>query len=111
MENIPKYIIDEFYPYKRSKIIINQQIGSILFTNFKLICEQLRVNEDELCKFLKRFLNKNACITNEGFQITNLDIRSLDNALESFIRNFVLCRSCNLPEIHNGICILCNLKQ
>lgn len=98
MENIPKNITDELYPYKRSKIDIIQKHRSIIWTNFGLICNQIYTNDENLCKFLKQFLHKNGCIINESLEIGTVTINELDNALEVYIRNYVLCNICYLPN-------------
>lgn len=107
MENIPKTVIDPYYRYKRSKVDLIPSGKYYVWKNFHEICKQIHADERDIYSKIRKTLCQNMTICNEGLKIKNTNVHDLDNALEKYINENILCRKCRLPELKNNVCMAC----
>jgi len=100
--NIPKDNLDPFYRYQRSIIqseTNSKNGGTTILTNLDKIAKDIYRTTDDLIKVLKKQLAtsiqfKNNCIIIKGYHKAEV----LDNIIEDYIKNNVLCELCGNPE-------------
>lgn len=102
---------DPHYRYKREKVrtIFNNKDSTTL-VNITQIAKQLKVDPSQITNYLQ----KKCGMTIFGFSIRSknkIAEESLENQLEKFIREFVLCPKCKLPELKDGGCNACGYSE
>ena len=106
--NIPSTVKDPHYRYKMPKIqITNQGSGNGIKTNWVNLPEvsnALKVPLDYPIKFIARELGSNTDTKSNSYLINGShDVEKMQELLDKFIRKYVLCPKCKLPEIHGKI--------
>lgn len=102
MININKKIIDNNYRYKMNKIqtkIVGRGNGiKTVLINLDLIGKDLKRNNVEILKFIG--MNKGAQIIFDNKFIVNGSFtnQEIQEQIYEYIKKFVLCEKCNLPE-------------
>lgn len=102
---------DPHYRYKREKIktLFNNKDSTTL-VNITQIAKQLKVDPSQITNYLQK-----KC----GMTIFGISIRSknkiseenIENQIEKFIKEFVLCPKCKLPELKDGGCNACGYSE
>jgi uncharacterized Zn finger protein (UPF0148 family) len=96
---IPSSVKDAFYRYKREVIHLVQEhkngVQSRL-VNLEKIANQLKVSHDNLTKHLRKHLQ---CHIANGVIPGKMSVAAVEEALEVYIEEHVLCKRCRLPEL------------
>ena len=106
--NIPSTVKDPHYRYKMPKIqITTQGSGNGIKTNWVNLPEvsnALKVPLDYPIKFIARELGSNTDTKSNSYLINGShNVEKMQELLDKFIRKYVLCPKCQLPEIHGKI--------
>ena len=106
--NIPSTVKDPHYRYKMPKIqITTQGSGNGIKTNWVNLPEvsnALKVPLDYPIKFIARELGSNTDTKSNSYLINGShDVEKMQELLDKFIRKYVLCPKCKLPEIHGKV--------
>lgn len=100
MINIPKSNTDPFFRYKREEIkiqILNNNGGVTKLMNIESIASTLNAPVKDLLNYFKKKLN--AQIIEKEFVIKKVEtISKLEEFLESYIKEKILCTQCANPE-------------
>lgn len=89
------YSTDPFYRYKMSKLIIKVEKKKTVLVNIKDIASELRTNAEYITQSISYDL---------GCQVKNntiagiIDIHRINNSIDKFISQWIICCNCNLPE-------------
>lgn len=111
---IPKYLLvyDPDYSYMRPivEIGINSDNNITEIKNITAICKSIHTPLKIIKKWMKKeiglSLTKNCSV--DGLYIKGIyNATELDEIIEDFIVNNVLCPLCAHPETETGICIKC----
>ena len=104
--NIPCYVKDPTYRYKRDKIEIviqNTNGGITKLLNIDKIATQLGCNISDILKFLKKKANTSIIEKNGPFLRKTESVDNIENILEDFIKTHILCPKCSNPEFTEEI--------
>ena len=99
--NIPSYVCDFSYRYKRDRIEItiqNTNGGMTKLLNIDKIALQLGSIQEELLKFLKKKANTSIIEKNGIFLRKIESVDNIEKIIEEFIIKYVLCQQCSNPE-------------
>jgi len=99
--NIPRSVNDPTYRYKRDKIEIviqNTNGGITKLLNIDKIALQLGCEVNEILKFLKKKANTGIIEKNGPFLRKSETVDNLENIIEDFISECILCPLCKNPE-------------
>lgn len=99
--NIPRSVTDPTYRYKRDKIEIviqNTNGGITKLLNIDKISQQLGCEINDVLKFLKKKANTGIIEKNGPFLRKSETVDNLENMLEEYISENVLCPLCKNPE-------------
>ena len=119
--NIGKNKDDIFYRYKRDKIILEKRGNKTEIKNILAIQKQLKVSDKLLEKFYRAIKKNGYAMIKTPLSTTNgvmrvfrgdLKLELVEAILEEFIKRYVLCKRCGLPELHegSGVCQSCGEK-
>ena len=108
--NIPSTIKDPHYRYKMPKIqVVSQGSGNGIKTkwiNLPEVSNALKVPVEYPLKFIGRELGSNTEIKANSYLINGSHTADkMQEVLDKFIKKYVLCPKCKLPEIHGKISI------
>jgi len=99
---------DQFYRYQREIIQIRNSTKNRAQTeviNLEKISKQLKVNSGLL---RKEFSKKLGVFANGNVLAGEFNVEKLENILQNFVENVVLCKKCKLPELNSkGTCRSC----
>lgn len=103
MMNIGGDMSDTFYRYKMSHVVTIQegknQNTKTIIKNFATICEELKRDPTDIEKFVSYRLNLRVKINKKELVVHgNHSTTSLQNIINDYIRDYVLCKSCGNPE-------------
>ena len=106
--NIPSTVSDPHYRYKMPRIqTVIQGSGNGIKTkwlNLAEVSNALKVPIEYPLKFIGRELGSNTEIKTNSYLINgNHTIDKMQEILDKFIKKYVLCPKCKLPEIHGKI--------
>lgn len=106
---IPKDMqIDPFYRYKRplTKVsYVNKKGGQTIFTNAETISASIYKPPEKLRKYLQKVMGLSISKT---FIIPGIHASEvIDDHVEEFIAEYVLCKACWNPETGDGVCKAC----
>ena len=106
--NIPSTVKDPHYRYKMPKIqTATQGSGNGIKTNWVNLPEvsnALKVPLEYPIKFIARELGSNTETKSNSLLINgSQDVEKMQELLDKFIKKYVLCPKCHLPEIHGKI--------
>ena len=106
--NIPSTVKDPHYRYKMPKIqTAIQGSGNGIktnWTNLPDVSNALKVPVEYPLKFIGRELGSNTELKSNSYLINgNHQVEKMQELLDKFIRKYVLCPKCHLPEIHGKI--------
>ena len=90
---------DPFYRYKRSELKIDKCSNYLKLDNLDQIAKQLKVDQKIIISNIKKYLNCNITIVNDKVCIRGKSEDDIDNMLEKFIVEKVICPKCNYPEL------------
>lgn len=98
-------INDDFYRYKMEEVSITQEGVKFAFNNIDQIATSLRRDPKEIVSFLQKhfggqFQYKNGKVLTSKADLTK---NVLQDAIYIYIENFVLCKTCKLPETQKNI--------
>lgn len=100
--NIPRDVIDIFYRYKRpaiKTITIRKHGGCTQITNLDKVAQSIGVTDTLLVKILKQRLNcQLIMIDNYPTLKKMISASDIDDVIEVFINEYVLCDECHNPE-------------
>ena len=103
--NIGGDINDEFYRYKMPNIDIQHTKTKTIITNITDIIESIKRNEIYLQKYIGYELGARVLNKNYRFEINGKhDKNKIIDIVNSFIKLYVLCIECGLPETNISIC-------
>ena len=94
-------IDDQFYRYKMQKMNVIHQKNKTIIDNFNKVCADIKVDPKMLYIFFKKKfsvsmnLDKNNVISTT----TKIPYADFEKALREFIEEYVLCKTCSLPEL------------
>jgi translation initiation factor 2 beta subunit (eIF-2beta)/eIF-5 len=107
-------IYDSFYRYKMDKLIVNKIKNKLIIDNLDIIAKELHINPNAIAVFYKNYLNTNIKYNNGQLEINGNTFtqKYLQDSLDEFIDEFIICSNCNLPELEhycnkNELCIKC----
>ncbi len=114
--NIPSTVSDPHYRYKMPKIqTAIQGSGNGIktkWTNLPEVSKALKVPTEYPLKFIGRELGSNIEIKANSYLINgNHQIDKMQEILDKFIKKYVLCPKCKLPEIHGKIQVTKDKKE
>lgn len=100
---IPKYKreIDPFYRYKRDIVVISETKKYFCWTNFMKICRQLKRNHLTIKKWISIKIGARTEFdtkTNALNIYKKISSNDIENVLETYILNHVICSRCENPE-------------
>ena len=106
--NIPSTVKDPHYRYTMPKIqITTQGSGNGIKTNWVNLPEvsnALKVPLEYPIKFIARELGSNTETKSNSFLINGShNVEKMQELLDKFIKKYVLCQKCHLPEIHGKV--------
>ena len=106
--NIPSTVKDPHYRYTMPKIqITTQGSGNGIKTNWVNlpdVSNALKVPLEYPIKFIARELGSNTETKNNSYLINGSHkVETMQEVLDKFIRKYVLCPKCHIPEIHGKI--------
>ncbi len=110
--NIPQDVIDQFYRYKRDTIsttFVSKQGGQTQIDNLETVCQQIGRPMKEIKKYLQKKLNLCIKDSKTGSRLPgNIGWCMIDDALENYIIEHILCKTCGNPETDlKGRCKAC----
>jgi translation initiation factor 2 beta subunit (eIF-2beta)/eIF-5 len=94
--NIPKYISDPFYRYKREKVKLSEDKLGTKINNLSNISKSINLKSKTIISFIQKKLGCNS--KNDILYKKNLNENSIDDLLEDLIQ-CIICTRCNNPEI------------
>lgn len=100
--NIPQHRDDPFYRYCRNQIKIGRIKTGIAIDNLEIIGKQIYLMPATILKYLQKTIGCKSQITKDGIYILynqNISAQELDEHLEKFICDVVLCPYCGNPEV------------
>lgn len=107
---------DTFCRYKRDVIhttLHHKHNGRIQLNNIDIIAQQLHVKKKQLIKYLCKYLNLQ--IHNDLIHSAQVKNQEIENGINAFIEQYVLCSQCRLPELNQEkVCKSCgywNISQ
>lgn len=108
--NIPSSVNDPHYRYKMPKIqVAVQGSGNGIKTkwiNLVEVSNALKVPTEYPLKFIGRELGSNTEIKSNVYLINgNHTVEKMQEVLDKFIKKYVICPKCKLPEIHGKITV------
>ena len=101
---------DDFYRYKRNIVeIIWENINGIQtrIKNLEVIAKQLGIQSEILTKYLQKKIGAN--ITGNTIK-GKIDVDTIEKHFEQYIKNYVLCPKCRLPEWTGKLCKACGFS-
>ena len=106
--NIPSTVKDPHYRYKMPRIqTTTQGSGNGIKTNWVNlpdVASALKVPLEYPIKFIARELGSNTDTKSNSYLINGSHgVEQMQELLDKFIRKYVLCPKCHLPEIHGKI--------
>ena len=90
---------DPFYRYKRSELKIDKCSNYLKLDNLDQIAKQLKVDQQIIINNIRKYLNCSIKIINEKVCISGKSENDIDNMLEKFIVENIICPKCNYPEL------------
>ena len=103
--NIPKSNNDPCFRYKRDYIkiqIVNNNGGVTKLLNIEAIAQTLNVSVKDILSYFKKKLN--VTIIEKDLIIKKVEtVNKLEDLLEEYIKNNVLCTQCNNPEFTESV--------
>ena len=103
--NIPKSNIDPCFRYKRDYIkiqILNNNGGVTKLLNIEAIASTLNISVKDILSYFKKKLN--VTIIEKDLVIKKVEtVNNLEELLEEYIKNNVLCPKCANPEFTESI--------
>lgn len=93
-------INDLFYRYKMQKMNVIKQKNKTIIDNFDKVSKDLDRDPKMLCNYFKKKLGL-AMVFKDGVLSTaaDIDYDAFEKVLRQFIEEYVLCKSCKLPEL------------
>jgi translation initiation factor 2 beta subunit (eIF-2beta)/eIF-5 len=116
--NIPKSNTDPCFRYKREEIkiqILNNNGGVTKLLNIELIAFTLNISVKDILSYFKKKLN--VTIIEKDLVIKKVEtVMKLEELLEEYIKNNVLCTQCANPEFTEGmnktkVCKACGFSR
>ena len=101
--NIPNNYItqnDVTYRYKRDCLILKKSGQYELLDNLDLIIKQLKVPKQQFLQYIPKYLAQPFRIISNKIAIKSKTIIELENMIETFIIDYVICPECMLPELN-----------
>ncbi len=107
-----KFVDDPFYRYKMEKIDISIKNKKTIINNLINISNTLKIEPKVLFRFITSNLASFGQEKNGLYIISGaFDINKIQDVIYIFIDKYILCKKCNFPEIENGICKACGIKN
>jgi translation initiation factor 2 beta subunit (eIF-2beta)/eIF-5 len=98
--NIPKSNIDPCFRYKRDNVkiqILNNNGGVTKLVNIETIAKTLNVSVKDILNYFKKKLN--VTVIEKELIIKKVEtVNNLEEILEEYIKNNILCTKCANPE-------------
>ena len=114
-------IDDPFYRYKMQKLNVVHQKNKTIVDNIEKVCLDIAVPPQMLYSFFKKKFSVSMNLDKKGILSTTSKITYIDfeKALREFIEEYVICKSCKLPELEidnqknkiNRICKSCSFSD
>lgn len=106
--NIPRSITDTFYRYKREMLKIKHTGGGngkiTKIENLPKVCKQMERTEEQISKWFSSDLNSPIVAHNGVYSLKgHFTVDQLEDSIEKFVLDFVLCKTCGNPETVIGI--------
>lgn len=90
---------DPFYRYKRSRLELEVRRDRVIIKNAGKISRELNRDIGLISKYLNLLISTQISVKNETIEIKKiLSEKELNDYLQIFIDNYVLCKKCNNPE-------------
>ena len=102
--------MDPFYRYKRNKLDIKKEGEFFVIKNINIIAPQIYSNVNDIIKYFSKFMGQKIIqdkITKHYKYKDASNSINCDNILEEYIKHFVICKKCNIPEYYNNKCNAC----
>lgn len=101
--NIPRNQEDPFYRYTRPVIKISYTKKNIIIENMYAAVKAINRDIVEVSTYMRPFVGRQVIIEDNIATIPNFDgkpleIKDIDDILEKFISEFVICKKCGNPE-------------
>ena len=104
---------DRFYRYKRDVLQIKSEHKHGVQTrllNLFAVAKQLHVDVKDLAAAIRKRLGLNLTVDRDAEQCViqgQVAVEQLEDAVERYIAQNVLCRKCGLPELRHDRCLAC----
>lgn len=100
---------DPFYRYKMQEIEILQIGKKTQLSNLCNISISLKTKVDNLFKYIFKSLNTMGQLKNkENYQLSgNFTKEQIQTIIYDYIEQFILCKTCSIPEIKDKVCLAC----
>lgn len=104
---------DIFYRYQMPEIEILFIHKKTQLCNLNEISKSINIKDSNiLFKYISKKLNTMGQVKNDLYFISgNFDKTIIQNIIYDYINSFLLCKTCNIPEIQNGKCLACGNLQ
>lgn len=89
--------IDPFYRYRRPISIVTHRKNFTIIKNLTEIAKALETEPDYILHYIK--LTKSVSITNKLEIKSVIQLEQIEDLIDKFIDEFILCENCILPEI------------
>lgn len=105
MINIGGDPLDIFYRYKRPKIISKFEGYKTRIINLNEVASSLNTKPDYIMQY---FSYEKGCIVKDNY-INGNHVLNLEGMLEEYIKKWILCKQCHLPELTYLLNKKCNV--
>lgn len=104
----PDMFYDPYYRYKVIQIEIEYKNGFTFILDYKKFINSCKTEKETFIKFLKKKSCSNCNIYNNDIRIsTKIDKEELSEYIKIFLKTFILCKKCEMPELNKGVCNAC----
>ena len=95
---------DVFYRYKRPATCLRYETNFTLIVNVDNIAKSLGRTTNDLIKFIK--INLSTSVSKKGLRGV-WSVNEIDEAINLFIKYFILCKHCSNPETTTKNILIC----
>ena len=111
--------IDPCYRYMRNRLQVSTTKKCNVMNNLSLIAKQLQINESMFLTYLQKETGQNIIeVDSKRHGIRSKTESEIEDLLETFIKTYVVCKNCGLPELSllkkdesYGVCNSCGYSN
>jgi translation initiation factor 2 beta subunit (eIF-2beta)/eIF-5 len=91
--------MDPSYRYQRNQLVASKTKQFYVIENLDLICTQLKVDKSEFIAYIPKYLKQGIKMFGDKIGVKIQSEHVLEEMLESFILEYIICPKCSYPEI------------